>query len=1578
MVLDVQPQNDDRATGSHRDIRAVASECQNLFGNEVMDSITLSTHIRRAEHRFLSWVSFLGVHADKQHCLDTRLRHSPETMNLILLMLQVLRRNLQLVVSEHQHIRTDHQKGPIYGIDGALDRLHRLAAVIQSQQTLDEAQDINKIMIKRVLDGFDESIIDFIQKKFPNAPFTSSLLDIPRYKDPKEFSGVFGILFKEPSDRIKQHIHKKRKQNRQKNYFGNLPSPSVGADIRSSRNLEVESGSNDPSGIRAAKSPVNPCHVSQRFLNEKATEVYANTDQGDTSADCETFRSLHPCPDRLISEDGTEEVYCVLCSNLLNKATIESQEAWMKHVDHDSYGKADNPIVCENQKEVEDFYEHFTGHLRFIAFEGLNLWDTHTGAKMNHFAPVDCPSTEDDKRPEQDEDYGLDSLMDSRVKHFHDYVKSKSLVGLDGEEKVVPYIPPCELEAYWTVERINYILAFATIPIDTAYEAISHGYLKIFSILVFIGHCDKMSVLFPNRKVLDDHNLPFTADDFEPKSKWSDEFLEAQWMFCPFIFSRTRVYKRPLHPRTILPVTYDDCIKERRVGPDAVVLRKVRIHDHCKSMVQKSQFVVFKMYEGINAEERYSSETAIYEKLHDKSNDSIVRHIASFHFQHNHKFVIVLEYAAHGSLLDYLQKTPQPITPDDFALFWGRLIQLLDALHTLSDIYRQSHSLHESLAGVHQDIHPGNILVFPGTDSKSSFNVHFKITDFGLGEMGRISGLNDALASSSTGNRMYISPEAFANFAVQDRVRTVISPATDIWSLGAVFSDVLIWTIAGEAGRERYRRSRFEEIAELPHLSGAGYDCCFHDGEQRLKAVRKVHGDFLLHRRSSDSISPFISKLILRNMLIGQLGRLNAMQIRLRAEEGLQKILAPEPSKNGMSFVPTPDDKASHQPRDSFSRPPIERRATAAFSASRQGAIPNLARIEAPANQAWSMISMQGSISQPPTDQSIRYTQTGDRLLTVGEIYQMIEAKDKDSRRGSFRRKSSKRDEILDLPGIQESRSKIRETKGREHIFIIDNFTSMEPYMEKVKKTARAVSYVTKLANHNGMEVFAASETTMSPKTCKHSVQVEKAIGNFKTVRGTCRMRKCLDDILNRILVERPFKPTSIYIFTDGVWEQGEDQVEFAVNRATQYLIKHGLPSSSIMFQFIQFGRNAEGTARMKRLDDHCKKETDAEKFDIVDHKHWDAHVPDIVIGSLSPYTDEVEHRRRLIPAQVAYELSTVPRPFIIADNQVLIKVHAASINPVDVKKAAGIFKMAVKEEFPYQIGYDAAGVIVEVGKRVTALEVGDEVYTRLPEIGRGAWSEYVKCTDAYVSLKPESLSFVDAASLPLAGVTALQVLGQYKGSLEGKTVLIPGGLSGTGALACQLAKNVFHAAKVITTVSTSKIPKVPELLGEGTVDQIIDYTNQKVAEAVPPKSVDFCFDTTGQAMEFLSLMVPSTGMIVSISTTPSASTLQASSVMRRPENPQIPFAGRLFLHAADAIRRLRAWRWGVTYMYHFLDPNREDLHKLTDYVDDGKVKPVVRARVDMRDIEAVREACDQTYKGKGGLGKTVFEVIKD
>lgn len=212
---------------------------------------------------------------------------------------------------------------------------------------------------------------------------------------------------------------------------------------------------------------------------------------------------------------------------------------------------------------------------------------------------------------------------------------------------------------------------------------------------------------------------------------------------------------------------------------------------------------------------------------------------------------------------------------------------------------------------------------------------------------------------------------------------------------------------------------------------------------------------------------------------------------------------------------------------------------------------------------------------------------------------------------------------------------------------------------------------------------------------------------------------------------------------------------------------------------------------------------------------------------------------------------------------------------------------------------------------------------------------------------------------------------------------------------ACQLAKHVFRAGKVITTVSTSKIPKVPELLGEGTVDEsrdnyihdrteltannsttVIDYTKTDPRSAIQAGSVDFLFDTVGQAMDFLVLMRPETSRIVSVATMPSGDQLQASSMMELPHKPTVPLPFRLALNGLDYVRQLRARRYGTHYSYFFLESSSDDLDELRKYVEEGKLKTVVGTSVDLRDIQAVRDACQVVYSGKGGLGKLVIRVI--
>ena len=136
-------------------------------------------------------------------------------------------------------------------------------------------------------------------------------------------------------------------------------------------------------------------------------------------------------------------------------------------------------------------------------------------------------------------------------------------------------------------------------------------------------------------------------------------------------------------------------------------------------------------------------------------------------------------------------------------------------------------------------------------------------------------------------------------------------------------------------------------------------------------------------------------------------------------------------------------------------------------------------------------------------------------------------------------------------------------------------------------------------------------------------------------------------------------------------------------------------------------------------------------------------------------------------------------------------------------------------------------------------------------------------------------------------------------------------------------------------------------------------------------------FDTTGQAMQFLHVMVPSTSTIVSISTNPSGSDIAMSSFMKRPNNPSVPLFARLFLNVGDSIRKFRARRHGVNYMYWFLQSNKKDLDLISQYVEEGKMKPVVGLVVDMMNIEDVRKACGMIYSGKGAIGKTIFEVSK-
>ncbi|KAJ7970852.1 2-methylene-furan-3-one reductase-like [Quillaja saponaria] len=219
-----------------------------------------------------------------------------------------------------------------------------------------------------------------------------------------------------------------------------------------------------------------------------------------------------------------------------------------------------------------------------------------------------------------------------------------------------------------------------------------------------------------------------------------------------------------------------------------------------------------------------------------------------------------------------------------------------------------------------------------------------------------------------------------------------------------------------------------------------------------------------------------------------------------------------------------------------------------------------------------------------------------------------------------------------------------------------------------------------------------------------------------------------------------------------------------------------------------------------------------------------------------------------------------VPTPELKED-QVLIKVIAAALNPVDSKRMLGYFKDS--DTIPTVPGYDVAGVVVKVGSQVKNFKEGDEVYGDINEKALefpkkvGSLAEYTAAEERVLSLKPKNLSFVEAASLSLVIETAYEGL-ERAGLSVGQSILVLGGAGGVGTQVIQLAKHVFGASRIAATSSTGKL----DLLKSLGADLPIDYTKVKYEEL--PEKFDVVYDTVGEADRALKA-IKEGGQVVTI-----------------------------------------------------------------------------------------------------------------
>ncbi|KAG5789539.1 hypothetical protein H9Q69_011400 [Fusarium xylarioides] len=254
----------------------------------------------------------------------------------------------------------------------------------------------------------------------------------------------------------------------------------------------------------------------------------------------------------------------------------------------------------------------------------------------------------------------------------------------------------------------------------------------------------------------------------------------------------------------------------------------------------------------------------------------------------------------------------------------------------------------------------------------------------------------------------------------------------------------------------------------------------------------------------------------------------------------------------------------------------------------------------------------------PPVSNRVS-TYSGESKVSVWEVYEALKAK---SKWKHFRRHKSQPSDVgMSLPGMRHARNQINRHGGRDQILVIDDYGSMKEHRRNVAETARVISYSVKVSDKDGMDLYFASDSC-NPQKCQNSSDVEAKVRSKATVDGRCDMKKCLEDVMDQVKANGT-KPTGIYIFTDGIWDPDhKPEVDDVIHESIKLLIEKKAKPADLMFQFIQFGHDPEGSKRLKFLDDDCKRTHRGVEYDIVDTKHCDDHVPKIIIGSISKHND--------------------------------------------------------------------------------------------------------------------------------------------------------------------------------------------------------------------------------------------------------------------------------------------------------------------------------------------------------------------
>jgi NADPH:quinone reductase-like Zn-dependent oxidoreductase len=311
-----------------------------------------------------------------------------------------------------------------------------------------------------------------------------------------------------------------------------------------------------------------------------------------------------------------------------------------------------------------------------------------------------------------------------------------------------------------------------------------------------------------------------------------------------------------------------------------------------------------------------------------------------------------------------------------------------------------------------------------------------------------------------------------------------------------------------------------------------------------------------------------------------------------------------------------------------------------------------------------------------------------------------------------------------------------------------------------------------------------------------------------------------------------------------------------------------------------------------------------------------------------------------------------------IKPDEILVQVHAAGLNPIDIMIPKGMFKPILPFKLPATMGSDLAGVVVQVGASVRRFKVGDAVFGSVFDMDRGSFAEYVAVPEWAAALKPSNISFVEAAALPMVGLTAWQALHERMRLQRGQKIFIPAGSGGIGTIAIQLAKQL--GAIVGTTTSTGNMALVRGL----GADEVVDYKKQEFEQVL--KDYDAVLGTVkGEALEKTFNIVAPGSKIVSLVGPPDAAFAKSRGMF---------FVMKLvFALLSSKVRRLANNR-KASYDFMFVRPDGQQLTSIAALIEAGQIRAVIDS---VFSFDQALQGLSYFEQGRA-KGKVVLQMIAD